>query len=654
MATGPSSSISPYLLASEPNVHFTSIITVGDTLSPGGTTGIFGGIPDGIGAFDNGDGTFTLIVDHEFRDTAGVVREHGSIGSYIDTLVIDKSTLQVVSGTETIQTVNLWDDVNDVYVTGTTAFNRFCSGDLPAVSAFYDASTGLGTQSRIFMTGEESGTEGRATATIVSGADTGSLYELPFLGSLAYENITANPFAQAKTIVAATDDGQNGQVYIYVGEKQATGSDIDKAGLTNGSFYGIKVTGFTDESDSTAASGAFTLQEIGPNGDVSNMTGAEIDAESEAEGVTSFLRPEDSAWDPDNPNTLYFTTTNSFDGNSRLYKATFTDITNPQAGGTIEAVLDGSEGQHMFDNLTVANGKVIIQEDPGNQAHLAKVWEYDIASDTLTEVASYDPAQFMPGAANFITQDEESSGVIDVTALLGGEHTRAYLLDAQVHASTGDPATVEYGQLLAMFVEEAQTRGDDGNDTLNGSYADETFFGYEGNDTINAGSGDDNVHAGEGNDTVNAGAGDDNVRGDAGNDTLNGGAGKDKLVGGAGNDVLDGGADRDGLTGGAGADLFVFSSATDSVKGAQDFITDFNAAEGDRIDLSGVDAIAGGSDDAFTLVSAFSGVAGELTTAYNANVNATFVYGDTDGDGLADFAFTLKNTSSVSMSDFIL
>ena len=67
-----------------------------------------------------------------------------------------------------------------------------------------------------------------------------------------------------------------------------------------------------------------------------------------------------------------------------------------------------------------------------------------------------------------------------------------------------------------------------------------------------------------------------------------------------------------------------------------------------------MDAIAGGSDDAFTMVSAFTGVAGELTTVYNANVNATFVYGDTDGDGAADFAFTLKNTSSVSASDFIL
>ncbi|MEZ5713527.1 MAG: type I secretion C-terminal target domain-containing protein [Sphingobium sp.] len=654
MATGPSSSLSPYLLGAEPNVHFTSIITVGDPLSPGGTTGIFGGIPDGMGAFDNGDGTITVIMNHELSAGVGVVRDHGTTGAYIDRLVIDKNTLAVVSGDDAVQTVNTWDDVNDVYVTGPAEFSRFCSGDLAAPSAFYDATSGLGTQTRIFLTGEENGPEGRATGTIVSGDESGTLYELPFLGNMSFENIVANPYAQTKTIVAATDDTGGGQVYIYVGEKQASGSDIDKAGLSGGSFYGIKVDGLLSEVDGAPATGAFTLQEIGPDGDVSNMTGAEIDAESTAEGVTGFLRPEDAAWDPDNPNVLYFTTTASFDGNSRLYKLTFSDVSNPEAGGTIEAVLDGSEGQHMLDNMSFGQGVAMLQEDPGSASYLAGIFEYDGATDMLHRMADFDPAQFTPGAPGFITSNEESSGIIDVTDLLGDADTRAYLLDAQVHASTGDPATVEYGQLLAMFVEEAQTRGDDGNDTLNGSYADETFFGYEGNDTINAGSGDDNVHAGEGNDTVNAGAGNDNVRGDAGNDTLNGGAGKDKLVGGEGNDVLDGGADRDGLTGGAGADLFVFSSATDSVKGAQDFITDFNAAEGDRIDLSGVDAIAGGSDDAFTMVSAFTGVAGELTTVYNANVNATFVYGDTDGDGAADFAFTLKNTSSVSASDFIL
>ena len=158
-----------------------------------------------------------------------------------------------------------------------------------------------------------------------------------------------------------------------IGQKQSTGTEIDKAGLTNGDLYGIKVTGIVDEINGSPANGTFTLQEMGAGGDVSDLTGAQLETESDAEGVTGFLRPEGAAWDPDNPNTLYFVTTNSFTGNSRLYRATFTDITNPALGGTIEAVLDGSEGQRMFDNITVADGKVILQEDPGNQSYLARV-----------------------------------------------------------------------------------------------------------------------------------------------------------------------------------------------------------------------------------------------------------------------------------------
>lgn len=556
MATGPSTSTAPYLVTLEPNVTITSLLTAGDAL-PGSTTGVFGGIPDGIGLLDNGDGTLTLITNHEFNNAAGTVRDHGSIGAYVETIILDKTTLEVISGDDAIKTLYLWDDVNDTYVTGTTAFSRFCSGDLAEVTAYYDAVSGLGTTARIYLTGEESGVEGRATATIVTGDETGNGYELPFLGNLAYENLTANPLAQVKTIVAATDDGQNGQVYIYVGDKQATGTEIDKAGLTNGQLYGIKVAGFANEINDTAVSGTFTLELIT---DAANKTGAQIDAESEAADVTSFLRPEDSAWDPENPNTLYFTTTNSFTGNSRLYKVTFTDITDPTLGGTVEAVLDGSEGQHMFDNLTVANGKVILQEDPGNQSYLAQVYEYDIASDTLNAIVSFDPAQFTPGEAGFITQDEESSGVIDVTSILGDEDTRAYLLDAQVHKTTGDPLTVEPAQILLLTI-DTPTDGGAGDDAVNGDASDNKLLGKGGADVVKGGSG---------------------------NDRLNGGNGDDSINGGAGDDRIDGGRGNDELLGGSGADVFKFGN----YRSGDDVILDFNALEDELVFGTGNEVVA--------------------------------------------------------------
>ena len=90
----------------------------------------------------------------------------------------------------------------------------------------------------------------------------------------------------------------------------------------------------------------------------------------------------------------------------------------------------------MFDNMTVnKDGKVILQEDVGNNAHLGKVWEYDPATDQLTVLAEHDPDRFVNGAPNFLTQDEESSGIIDVTDILGSGGQNAYLLDVWTHST---------------------------------------------------------------------------------------------------------------------------------------------------------------------------------------------------------------------------
>jgi len=97
----------------------------------------------------------------------------------------------------------------------------------------------------------------------------------------------------------------------------------------------------------------------------------------------------------------------------------FTDANNPAAGGTIRLLLNGTEGQQMFDNITVdSHGRVVLCEDVGNNAHLGRVWQYDPATDALTQLAQHDASRFVTGGANFLTQDEEASGVIDVTHIL--------------------------------------------------------------------------------------------------------------------------------------------------------------------------------------------------------------------------------------------
>ncbi|MEI7127075.1 Ig-like domain-containing protein, partial [Pectobacterium versatile] len=86
----------------------------------------------------------------------------------------------------------------------------------------------------------------------------------------------------------------------------------------------------------------------------------------------------------------------------------------------------------------------------------------------------------------------------------------------------------------------------------------------------------------DGNDILNGGDGDDILFGQGGNDTLYGGAGNDLLYGGSGDDILIGGAGGDTLIGGAGADTFKWQAGDIG----NDVIKDFNAKEGDRIDLS--------------------------------------------------------------------
>ncbi|HMJ44013.1 MAG TPA: alkaline phosphatase PhoX [Pseudolabrys sp.] len=456
--TGPSSSQSPYLVSSQSNIEITSILTAGDSV--GGYK--MAGLPDGLGAFDNNDGTFTVLMNHELGSGAGSVRAHGAQGSYVSSWVIDKSNLQVLSGNDLMQhswmyntTTQAYEDHSATLGNG-VAFNRFCSADLADASAFYNPLTGLGYDGgRLFLDGEEGGVEGRAMAHIASGAEAGNSYELAWMGNMAYENLVANAHTGNKTVVSMMDDGQNGQVYFYVGDKQATGNAVEKAGLTNGHLFGIHVDEFAGINNNAPsntsplgadAQSSFSLIDLG---DVSGKTGAQIDAASEAAGVTSFLRPEDGAWDTVNPNRFYFVTTNAFNAPSQLWAADFNDATNPAAGGTIKLLLDGSEGQQMFDNVTVdSHGKVTLLEDVGNNAHLGKVWQYDPANDTLSQLAIHDSSTFLAGGSNFLTQDEEASGIIDISHILGNAGENVFLVDTQAHFTAGVPADqVEGGQL---------------------------------------------------------------------------------------------------------------------------------------------------------------------------------------------------------------
>ncbi|HMI94037.1 MAG TPA: alkaline phosphatase PhoX [Polyangiales bacterium] len=458
-----SSSADAYLEPVAPGIHVNALLTVGDSvnLKPDGINPYaLVGRSDGLGAFDNGDGTFTLLVDHELDPFSGVVRAHGARGAFVSKWTIKTGNLRVLHGEDLIQTVMLWNGSSHVPSTAPVVFIRFCSANLPPRSALYDAATGLGFDGRLFLNGEEASILGRAFA---HGLD-GTSYQLPHLGRLSFENVLANPASGHKTVVISTDDSANGQVYVYVGEKRNLGSPVEMAGLIGGHLYGVRIAGLGAETDSTvvAPGTRFSLYALG---DVAGSSGTQLQTASRGPiadpaqyFVTEFNRPEDGNWDPRAPSDFYFTATATFAGNSRLWRLRFDDVRNPEAGGTVDVLLDGSEGQHQLDNMTIDTfGHVLLQEDPGAVDHLARIWRYDIASDQLDEVVRHRAELFDPAstAGTFITNSEESSGIIDVGDILGQGH---YLFTSMVHTPLGGELN-EMGQLLMLHLPPGQPGG---------------------------------------------------------------------------------------------------------------------------------------------------------------------------------------------------
>jgi Ca2+-binding RTX toxin-like protein len=219
-----------------------------------------------------------------------------------------------------------------------------------------------------------------------------------------------------------------------------------------------------------------------------------------------------------------------------------------------------------------------------------------------------------------------------------------------------------------------------GNDVLKGGAGIDRMFGGTGDDIYYVDSYSDGVieNVGEGTDSVFAStnfklganvekltlqgsadlwsygnASDNTLTGNSGANKLYGLAGADTLNGGAGADWLEGGAGQDKLSGGADNDSFVFRDGDFAglTTSTCDEIKDF--ATGDKIRLNFVDANTGLSgDQAFSFIGtgAFSNTAGELR--YEQISGNTYVEGDTNGDGLADFMIRVDGLHTFTSGDF--
>jgi hypothetical protein len=492
---GPSTDTEPYVLPVAEGVKITSLLTVSDAGSASNGFEL-AGIPDGIGLVQPPTGrNFTIFMNHEIRPDAGAVRRHGYKGAFVSELTIDKRSLEVKRGQDLIDPgTRYWnyvtqeyqsspspggdnprvtedpaDPTKDDFLAQPAEFGRWCSSSITEPGQLYNKKTGRGYKGQIYFGNEEVGDEGRSFGVTTDG----QAQQLPRLGLFSWENTLAGYSKGDVTYTFGQEDAAAGQLWVYVGQKRLRGNAFDRAGLTNGKNFVLDLADETVDSDAefraTYGKGQPAKFTLGADEEVDwDQGGKAQNEEATVDGLT-LNRIEDGAFDPRNPEDFYFTTTEgapstvpgtdppvSRDGGG-VWRLTLNDVERPWKGGSLTLLLDGSEAPYLNkpDNVGFDRyGHFLIQEDPGNNAQLARIVAYDVDTGELGVVAEFDPYLFEPSSPGLVTQDEESSGIIDASKALGRGW---FVFDAQVHTSAGldDPVTqVERGQLLTMRVRD--------------------------------------------------------------------------------------------------------------------------------------------------------------------------------------------------------
>ncbi|WP_434618200.1 calcium-binding protein [Azospirillum sp. B2RO_4] len=287
-------------------------------------------------------------------------------------------------------------------------------------------------------------------------------------------------------------------------------------------------------------------------------------------------------------------------------------------GSTVGLVIDGGAGN---DSLIGGDGDDVFYIDAGDRVEGGAGFDtvHVTGGQDLTFDFGYTGIErFYSGGGNdnLIAHD----AAVEVDGGAGDDMLSGSDLNDTFRGGEGNDRLFSRGgnDILIGGDGDDTLFGGEGDDILIGGSGIDVLFGEDGNDHIyvdaptvaflDGGAGDDTVEAGYGGGvTLNisssiehfiGGAGDDTVTatdsyygvtmtGEDGNDRLTGSSGNDALSGGNGDDTLRGGGGDDLLQGGAGADLFDFSIDfnSNSVNNGNDIVSDFNAAEGDRIGL---------------------------------------------------------------------
>ena len=483
-----------------------SLITAGEVVNgmqPGFSVYVPPGFFDGMGAYDNNDGTYTLLVNHELASTAGyqlnVAGQNGITpgsvsgvaGARISRFVVAKDIdgnsangfqSKVLSGGLAYDTVISPDPA---FQKG--GFNRFCSANFAPAAQF----SGRGFVDSLFLLGEESGS-GRFFALDPAGED---LYHVPAFGLGGWESATALDTGSASTVAVMLFDDTSGianYLYLWVGTKDPGSADLlarNGIAAASGSLYAWKASDIANTpaalngvSLNTPVNGGWVL--LGSGTQVAALpTATALRSLASAQGAMTFVRIEDGAVDPVSGRQVAFNSTggsgDDLYGNTNIIdlSAAF-DASGQLAAGastTLRVLVDADRltgvarqsGVRNPDNIEwSANGRLYIQEDRSLPAGVsngsfgseeASIWSVDVLTGVADRWAQIDrsvvPAIY--GQSDSATTDVgnwESSGVIDVSAIYGASAGTFFLADVQAHSLTngnlnGSSYLVEGGQI---------------------------------------------------------------------------------------------------------------------------------------------------------------------------------------------------------------
>ncbi|QAY78539.1 M10 family metallopeptidase C-terminal domain-containing protein [Sphingosinicella sp. BN140058] len=287
-------------------------------------------------------------------------------------------------------------------------------------------------------------------------------------------------------------------------------------------------------------------------------------------------------------------------------------------------------------SLTITNvneGLAIFSDGGGEEAQLSVAENSRIVTTVQAKDEDGEPARYYiaGGADASRFTIDVNTGVLQFVAAPDFETPRDSNGDNVYRlAVVATDGAFEDFQTLSIQVKDVA----EGGGVIYGTSASETFSPSASRRTT---EGADTVYAREGQDTIYGVGGDDLLYGEGGDDVLIGGAGVDRL------------------SGGLGADLFVFQSIGESRLGSADMITDFVRSQGDRIHLGSIDAntkLSG--DQAFKFIGgqSFTSTPGQLRVETSGG--NTIIYGDVDGNGVADLQIVLHGQIPLVASDFIL